>query len=311
MRLRISPGVTLGVIAVVLGASGSAAAGSLITSAKIKDGTIQGRDIKKGTIATDRLASSVRTQLAKVAQPGPKGDKGDAGAPGVSGTTLQASPPQKGDKGDKGDPGPAGRDGLNPAVAVTSDQDAGWTFAGADPAAHFAGGELRLAGGFDDSTPSGGIGLAHQYAGRRLDTLTALSYDFRVLKRPAGNDVSAPTIHISLLNADLKTPKPDGFTNLVFEPYMQGPIALNQRYSFDTLEGRWWSTRELADGTGHGNPRTLAEIMAGNPDATISAISIDNGGSSVNTIPGDAFAAGADNLVVGFGSSFTRYDFGG
>ena len=46
MRKRISPGVILGVFAVVLSVTGSAAAGSLITSAKIKDGTIQGRDIR-------------------------------------------------------------------------------------------------------------------------------------------------------------------------------------------------------------------------------------------------------------------------
>jgi hypothetical protein len=34
-------------------------------------------------------------------------------------------------------------------------------------------------------------------------------------------------------------------------------------------------------------------------------------GSSSNTIPVDAFSAGADDLVVGFGSTFDRYDFGG
>jgi hypothetical protein len=94
--------VILGVVAVVLGLTGSAAAGSLITSGKIKDGTIQGRDIKRGTISSDRLSSSVRTALAQVGTPGLKGDKGDTGA---TGPTLQASPPQRGEKGDKGDAG--------------------------------------------------------------------------------------------------------------------------------------------------------------------------------------------------------------
>lgn len=96
MRKRFSPGVILGIIAVFIGLTGSAAAGSLITSGKIKDATIQGRDIKKGTITQDRLALSVRRALAKVGQPGAvgvKGDKGDTGASAATGPTLQGSPP--------------------------------------------------------------------------------------------------------------------------------------------------------------------------------------------------------------------------
>jgi len=89
MRSRISPGVILGVIAVVLGLTGTAAAGSLITSAKIKDGSIQGRDIRKGTITADKLSSSVRRQLASklVTPASAKGEKGDPGP------TLQGSAP--------------------------------------------------------------------------------------------------------------------------------------------------------------------------------------------------------------------------
>src|SRR3954471_12592525 len=121
MRKHLSPGVILGAIAVVLGLTGSAAAGSLITSGKIKDGTIQGRDIKKGTIGSERLSSGVRKALASAGTPGLKGDKGDTGA---TGATVQGSPPQKGDKGDKG------QDGLNPATLVNANNDAGWTFTG-------------------------------------------------------------------------------------------------------------------------------------------------------------------------------------
>jgi hypothetical protein len=109
----------LGVFAVVLACTGSATAGSLITSGKIKDGTIRGRDIKRGTITTDRLSSSVRRNLLKAGttgSKGDKGDKGDTGPAGPAGPTLQGSPPRtgdtgpagpKGDKGDKGDLGPA------------------------------------------------------------------------------------------------------------------------------------------------------------------------------------------------------------
>ena len=65
MRKRLSPGVILGVFAVVLACTGSAAAGSLITSGSIKDGTIRGRDIHKGTITSDPMDGSTPCGTAK------------------------------------------------------------------------------------------------------------------------------------------------------------------------------------------------------------------------------------------------------
>jgi hypothetical protein len=310
MRKRLSPGLILGGVAVVLACTGSATAGSLITGGKIKDGTITAKDIKKGTLTSDRFATAVRSQLTKAGVQGPAGAKGDKGEAGTPGATLQGSPPQKGDKGDNG---AAGRDGLNPATLVAAGGDSGWTFVGGgappkDPPASFSSGELRLQGGFDASTPSGAIGIAHAYDNVALSSLKTLSYDFRVLKRPSGNTVSAPTIHITLLKA--ATGSQSGFTNLVFEPYVQGDFGLNQRYSLDAMLGKWWATQK-AGTIDQGHPASWADVIAQNPDATISAISFDNGGSSSNTIPANEFAAGVDNALVGFGASFTRFDFGG
>ena len=309
MRKHLSPGIILGAIAVVLACTGTAAAGSLITSAKIKDGSIQGRDIKNGTITTAKLSHGVQRTLKKSGTTGPKGDKGDPGSPGST-TTVQGSAPQKGDKGDKGD---KGENGLNPATLVASNGDAGWSFVGGGgtssyPQASFSGGELRLQGGFDGSTPSGAIGIAHAYDNVPLSSLKTLSYDFRIIKRPSGNTVSAPAIHITVLKANTGTQS--GFTNFVFEPYVQGDFANFQRYSLDALSGKWWATRS-AGGVNQANPATWDQVINANPDATISAISIDNGGSSSNTIPAADFQAGADDVIVGFGSAFTRYDFGG
>jgi hypothetical protein len=76
------------------------------------------------------------------------------------------------------------------------------------------------------------------------------------------------------------------------------------------MVGKWWATR-AAGGIDQSHMATWAEVINKNPDATIAGISIDNGGSSSNTIPTDQFAAGVDNVVVGFGADFTRYDFGG
>ena len=310
MRKRLSPGIVLGMLAVVIACTGTAGAAALITSAKIKDGTIQGRDIKKGTITSDKLATTVQRDLKKAGTPGAKGDTGAAGAPGATGATgptLQGSAPQKGDTG------PAGKDGANPATLVAAGGDAGWSFVGGGgtlpyPSASFAGGELRLQGGFDGTTSSGAIGIAHQYDNVPLSSLKTLSYDFRILKRPAGNDVSAPTIHISVLKANTGTQS--GFTNFVFEPYEQGSFTTDQQYSVDAMAGKWWSTHATS-GIDQNHTASWADVIAKNPDATISAISIDNGGSSSNTVAAGDFAADADNVIVGFGSDFTRYDFGG
>jgi hypothetical protein len=319
MRKHLTPGTVLGTVAVVFACTGSATAGALITSGSIKDNTIQARDIKKGTITQDRLAASVRKQLTKAGTAGPAGPAGPAGAT----TTVQGSAPQAGKDGVDGKDGAAGKDGVNgtngvnganAATVVAANGDAGWNFVGGPgtsfPSASFAGGELRLQGGHDGKTPVGGIGLGRAYDNVPLSSLTSLSYDFRVLKRPDPN--SAPTIHITVLKANTVREPETGWTNFVFEPYMQDQrFDVNQRYSVDALAGTWWATRE-AGGIKQSAPATWADVIAKNPDATISGISFDNGGTSgAGTIPADQFAAGVDNAVIGFGSSFTRYDFGG
>jgi hypothetical protein len=98
MRKRLTPGVVLGIIAVGFAMSGSAVAGSLITSAKIKDGTIRNKDIKKGTIALDRFTKGTQAAIARAGQPGPAGANGAAGRDGANGldgttTTLPAPTP--------------------------------------------------------------------------------------------------------------------------------------------------------------------------------------------------------------------------
>jgi hypothetical protein len=95
MRKHLTPGVVLGVIAICIAMSGSAVAGSLITSAKIKDGTIQNKDIKKGTISVDRLNKGTQKAIRLAGVPGARGATGATGAKGedgAPGTTLQPSP---------------------------------------------------------------------------------------------------------------------------------------------------------------------------------------------------------------------------
>ena len=106
MRKRLTPGVVLGIIAVGFAMSGSAVAGSLITSAKIKDGTIQNKDIKKGTIALNRLTTGTQAAIARAGQAGAGGRRGRHrrdrrdrrdGATAPPGTTVQPAAGRRAD----------------------------------------------------------------------------------------------------------------------------------------------------------------------------------------------------------------------
>jgi hypothetical protein len=99
MRKRFSPGVVLGLIAVVLAMSGSAYAASKVTSAQIKDDTIttkdikdhsiRGRDVENASMTADVLTQGALDELQGAAGPtGPAGPAGAAGAAGPAGPSV-------------------------------------------------------------------------------------------------------------------------------------------------------------------------------------------------------------------------------
>jgi hypothetical protein len=92
---------------VILATTGGAVAGSLVTSAQIKDDTIQSRDVKDGTLNVADLSAATRRAIAAThAGPaGPVGPAGDAGPAGPAG-------PQ-GPQGTAGAPGKDGANGTN------------------------------------------------------------------------------------------------------------------------------------------------------------------------------------------------------
>jgi hypothetical protein len=72
---------------IVLVASGSAVAGSLITSAQIKNETIVSADVKNGSLTTKDLSKATQTALkGKAGAQGIQGIQGIQGAPGPSTT---------------------------------------------------------------------------------------------------------------------------------------------------------------------------------------------------------------------------------
>lgn len=290
--------------ALLVGA-GTATAAKLITGKDIKNGTIQARDLAPSVKAKLNAAG----QAGKNGTPGPMGPKGDTGPAGPQGPEGE-----KGDTGATGENGTPGRDGANPAIAVVSNGDAGWNLVGevaGEPGARLHGGELRLGGGFDGSTPVGSIGIGKSYDAVPLRDLNALRYSMHVNKRP--DDLSAPALLVTVMKANTGTQS--GFANLVFEPYNNLQTTVGQPYTLDATAGKWWSTRPLNPGQPGQIDRqetvSLEDIANSSPNAVIAGISLTNGGSSSNTIPVDAFDAGADELVVGLGTELTRYDFGG
>jgi hypothetical protein len=89
MRKHLSPGVVLGVIAIVLAMTGSAIAASKITGAQIKDGTITGKDVKNRSLSAAKLSDSAMQAMTGDTGPvGPAGPTGPAGPQGPTGPSV-------------------------------------------------------------------------------------------------------------------------------------------------------------------------------------------------------------------------------
>jgi hypothetical protein len=112
----VLPVLALVAIAAILVIAAVAAGGGApvqITGDQIKDGTIDSRDIKNGTIKLVDLASSTRVTL--------KGETGDTGATGPSGPKgATGAAGQQGAQGATGAAGPAGPAGQAGNAAVTA-----------------------------------------------------------------------------------------------------------------------------------------------------------------------------------------------
>jgi hypothetical protein len=104
-RSRVAAVAAGSLIVVGLGATSGYAAAT-ITSADIRDNTIQSRDIGNGDVREVDLSDWVNTQLNKAGTPGPKGDRGPVGPRGPQGE--QGLPGADGLDGADGAPGAAG-----------------------------------------------------------------------------------------------------------------------------------------------------------------------------------------------------------
>lgn len=204
--------------------------------------------------------------------------------------------------------------GNNPNPDSGDAGDGGWYFSGkSGGSAALTNGELELSGpGVDTKTAQGGIGIAKAFSNVSLRDLDGLTYQWHA-NEVNGDSKQAPTIHITVTGLTKNSKFSSGFANLVYNPTLNGVTpsggAGYQSNGF-APNANWYSTTEsnINDPGGQNSPQTLATFVGNNPQAMITQISLDNGGTSGGT---GSFDAGADNLLLGFGGTNTRYDFGG
>jgi hypothetical protein len=312
-----SPALGVALVALFVALSGSAVAATTFL--------VHTNNIANGAVTRAKLAKAVRAALAKAGEP--RGTvSGPQGLGGAQGTDGQ--------NGQSGQNGQNGRDGLNPAVPVLNVPtiadssgknpnpdsgdagDGGWYFSGdgAGGSATLTNGELELDGpGIDSNTWQGGIGVAKAFNNVPLSDLDALTYEWHVNQVNASS-LQAPTIHITVTGLTNDSHFVSGFANLVYNPTLNGiqPPAQSVLYQSDGFapNANWYSTTEPSTSNpgGQEDPETLAAFVTNNPNAVITQISVDNGGTSEGT---GSFDAGADDLLLGFHATNTRYDFGG
>src|SRR3954471_11110617 len=108
--------IAMAVVALLLGGIGTAGAAKLLTGKNIRNRSLHGSDIARGSISKSNLSQGVQKMLdsgtRQTAQSQTQGAQGQAGARGEKGDKGDKG--DHGDKGDKGDPGDPG----DPAFAT-------------------------------------------------------------------------------------------------------------------------------------------------------------------------------------------------
>jgi collagen triple helix repeat protein len=255
----------LAAIVAVLVSATSAVAASLITSAQIKDGTIQNRDIHKGTIGLDRLTPGTQALIREHGKAGAAGAKGDTGAPGATGAAgAPGAPGAPGVKGDQGPAGPAGKDGTNlPAGFFVTNKTVGLV----DKGVEF--------GPYADGGAAGGSLLYTGANGLKLKDLALLAYRAR-WSNDEGNDVGVPYLRV-FLNDDT--------ADVIFSPNTQPAKddAPGVLHTWEVTQG----TVRYDDDTGNGPDQTWADALAAHGNEVVSGIKVSAGftaGTNLTTI---------------------------
>jgi hypothetical protein len=336
-RRRPSGAMTVASVALFFAVTGGGAYAATqipdgsLSHSKLSTDSVWHNNLGKGSVHADNLSSQLRAEISKAGTPLPRNATGPQGQQGGKGDSGATGP--QGPKGNDGKDGKDGANGLNPAVSVVNVPtiaqstgknpnpdsgdagDGGWYFSGDGNggSAALTNGELNLDGpAIDANTAQGGIGIAKAFNNVPLRNLNALTYQWHV-NEVNGVSKQAPTIHITVAGLTNDSKFSSGFANLVYNPTLNGVTpSQSAGYQSDGFapNAAWYSTTEsdINKSGGQNSPETLATFVARNPNAVITQISLDNGGTTGGT---GSFDAGADNLLLGLNHTNTRYDFGG
>lgn len=274
------------VIVMALVGGGSAVAGSLVTSAKIADGTIQNRDIADGTISLSRLSEGTQALIRQHAKDGVNGRDGANGAGGQDGARgLQG---QAGTAGNDGVNGVDGKDGVNGVDGKDGRDGTDATIASGNwgiidrnvigsasavlrsgpGGAPLGTGSLNLS--VADGASKIAFGNEADFAGLKISSINALG--FSVYQTGENASISAANLpNISLeVNPGVagKT-----YSSLVYNP---APVQPSRWSTVDATQGAGWyftnAAVAAATGCGQGAGQrfcTLDEIKTAAPDAYV------------------------------------------
>jgi hypothetical protein len=230
-------------------------ASSAVSSTKIKNGSILGKDVKNKTISLGKLSSGTQKLIREGAAPGARGATGAPGAPGLRGATGATGPAgPKGDTGASGDPTP----GVITAANWTIKGFGRWRDADTDATIVFDTGALKMGSATGKRF---GVNFPVQQGTRVVD--------FETMKY-IGNATFALEVDASG-DASGVAGAPD-YATFVFEPTDTSATAVH-----DVLtEAKWFSTRDLGSGAGaitaFDRGKTLTQLLT----AANTGASVDN-----------------------------------
>jgi hypothetical protein len=253
------------VIVMALVGGGSAVAGSLVTSAKIADGTIQNRDIAEGTISLSRLSEGTQALIRQHAKDGVNGRDGVNGAGGRDGA-----------RGIQGQAGTAGRDGRDATIASGNwgiiDRNvigsASAVLRSGPGAAPLGTGSLNLS--VADGASKIAFGNEVDFAGLKISSISALGFSVY----QTGENTSVSPANLPNMSLEVN-PGVAGktYSSLVYNP---APVQPGQWSTVDATQGAGWyftnAAVAAATGCGQGAGQkfcTLDEIKAVAPDAYV------------------------------------------
>jgi Collagen triple helix repeat (20 copies) len=328
--------IATAVVALLLGGIGTATAKHLLSGSDIRDRTIHGRDIARGTVTRSNLTQGVQTLLNRSTQqsansqstaPGTRGEKGDKGDKGDHG--------DKGDKGDEGPEGPQGPPGA--ATLVTPFQN--FVSNPGTPSAQWASDQFDCATQSNAGTGTQGFinGISQDFKGEDTPAGSG-AYEFN---NTGNNSVdTAYVLHNGAFEgtrlADLTTfrfseiwtgtgpadapyvqlridqdgdPSTNDIVVLFFIPANQNGVA-NSPHQGDEKMGIWqtWNLTlpgaVFSPGGDNANTTTLAQFLAAHPKAELAASQFEGAirlvaGCGQQT--GSNFKAAVDNVAIGTG----------